>query len=477
MGNESTRIPWFKRLIGDKKFYLMVLGIAVPIMVQNGITNFVSLLDNIMIGRTGTEQMSGAAIVNQLIFVYNLCIFGAVSGAGIFTAQYFGQGDNEGIRNTIRFKLYEGVVLTIAAFLIFTLGGERLIRYYLNDSGSTARAAQTLMYARQYLTIMLAGLPPFMVSSAYASTLRECGETVVPMRAGIAAVLVNLVFNYLLIYGKAGFPEMGVRGAAAATVLSRYVEVLIILTWTHSHKKKNTFAEGLYKQFSIPGNQLKKYIIKGMPLLINETLWGASVAMLVQCYSVRGLEVVAGMNISNTINNVFNIVFIALGDTVAIVVGQLLGAGKMDEAKETDAKMIAFSVFACTLISMVMLLAAPHFPELYNTNAEAKYLAKWFIILTALFMPQNAFLHAAYFTLRSGGKTIITFFFDSVFAWVVSVSLAYILSRFTSLPVILIFAVVKAADFIKVVIGFILVKKGVWIQNIVSEKNRGTGSP
>ena len=458
----------FKKLIGDKKFYKMILMIAVPIMIQNGITNFVSLLDNIMVGRIGTEQMSGAAIVNQLIFVYNLCIFGGVSGAGIFTAQYFGQKDDEGVRNTFRYKLWMACILTVATIVLMLAGGETLINLYLHGEGSRENAAATLLYGKQYLVIMLTGLPPFMLVQVYASTLRECGETVLPMKAGITAVVINLVFNYVLIYGKFGFPVLGVQGAAIATVLSRYVEAVIVVGWTHTHKEKNPYAEGLYQTLKVPAFLTKKILIKGTPLLLNETLWAAGMAMLTQCYSVRGLNVVAALNISNTINNVFNIVFIALGDSVAIVVGQLLGAGDMKKARDTDTKMIAFSVFCCTLVAAIMLLMAPLFPMLYNTNQEARELGKYFIMATAIFMPQNALLHATYFTHRYGGRTIVTFLFDSVFIWCVSVSIAFTLSRFTTLPVIAIYVMVQLGDIIKCVIGFILVKKGVWLQNIVT---------
>lgn len=456
-----------EKLIGDRNFYKMVLMIAVPIMIQNGITNFVSLLDNIMVGQVGTEQMTGVAIVNQLIFVYNLCIFGGVSGAGIFTAQYFGQKDEEGVANTFRFKLWLAVILTGITVVIFLLFGEPLIQMYLNGSQDGGDTAAVLRYGKDYLAVMLVGLAPFMLVQVYASTLRECGRTVVPMKAGIAAVFVNLIFNYLLIYGKFGFPEMGVTGAAAATVLSRYVEAVIVISWTHRHKEINTYIRGLYRTMKIPLSLTKRILIKGTPLLLNETFWAAGTAMLLQCYSVGGMNVVAGMNISNTISNLFNVVFIALGDSVAIVVGQLLGAGKMEEAKDTDRKMIAFSVACCTLIAVLMLFIAPLFPRLYNTNAQSREFATYFILVVAVFMPQNAFLHAAYFTLRSGGRTVITFFFDSVFICCVSVPIAYLLGHFTSLYVVYIFIAVQLADMIKCVIGFILVKKGVWLQNIV----------
>lgn len=458
------------KFIGDKNFYKRVLWLAVPIMVQNGISNFVSLLDNIMIGQIGTEHMSGASIVNQLIFVYILCVFGAVSGAGIFTAQYFGKQDMEGIRHTFRFKIWITLFLTVIVFAVFLLFGDPLIALYLKGEGRAEDAAATLLYGRQYLRIMLIGLPAFGLGQVYASTLRECGETVVPMKAGLVAVMVNLVCNYLLIFGKCGLPMLGVEGAAIATVISRYVEAGIIILWTHTHKEKNPYIEGIYKSFYIPKDVIKRIIIKGTPLLFNEGMWSAGMAMLAQCYSVRGLRVVAALNIANTIANLFNIVFIALGDSVAIVVGQHLGAGEMEEARDADNKLIAFSVTSCVFIAIVMIIFAPLFPYLYKTGADVRSLATQIIMVCAIFLPQSAFIHAAYFTLRSGGKTIVTFLFDSVFVWCVSVPVAFLLSRYTNLPMIWIYAANFFADSIKTVIGFILVKKGVWLHNIVSEE-------
>ncbi len=465
---QTTKHNLIHKLVGNKAFYKMVLAIAVPIMIQNGITNFVSLLDNIMIGQVGTEQMSGVAIVNQLLFVYNLCIFGGVSGAGIFTAQYFGQKNVEGVRQTVRFKVWMASVITLLTVLLLLFTGGSLITFYLQGEGTADSVAATLTYGLQYLWIMLLGLPPFMMVQVYSSTLRECGQTLLPMKAGIVAVFVNLTLNYILIYGKFGAPALGVQGAAIATIISRYVEAAIVLIHTHQHKRENPFVEGLYSSLKVPGALVQKILIKGTPLLLNETFWAAGMAMLTQCYSVRGLNVIAGLNISNTINNVFNIVFIALGDSVAIIVGQLLGAGKMDEARDTDNKMIAFSVFCCTCVALVMLVLAQYFPLLYKTNDEARTLATYFIMVAAIFMPQNAFLHASYFTLRSGGKTIITFLFDSVFIWCVSVTIAFTLSHYTTLPVIAVFTFVQMGDLIKCVIGFVLVKKGVWLQNIVT---------
>lgn len=458
------------KFIGDKAFYKRVLLVAVPIMVQNGITNFVSLLDNIMVGQVGTEQMSGVAIVNQLLMIYYLCIFGGVAGAGIFTAQYYGEGNDEGIRRTFRFKLWMAAALSALAAAVLILFGRSFIQLYLNGSSDGGDTAAALRYGTGYLRIMLLSFPPFMFLQVYAGTLRECGETVVPMKAGIAAVFVNLLLNYILIYGKFGAPVLGVNGAAIATVIARYTEAAIVILWAHRHKLQNTYITGLYRTMRVPAAQAKQYLMKGLPLLMNETLWSAGMATLMQCYSVRGMSVVAGMNISNTINNVFNVVFIAFGDAVAIIVGQLLGAGKMREARDTDNKLISFSVMSCIVISILMLCIAPMFPQMYNTTELSKELASQFIIVQAIFMPMNAFLHATYFTLRSGGKTLITFLFDSAFMWCVSIPVAFVVSRFTKIDAVYIFTVVQSVDLIKCVIGFILVKKGVWLNNITKQR-------
>lgn len=457
-----------QKYIGDRDFYRMLMKVAVPIMIQNGITNFVNLLDNIMVGRIGTEQMSGVAIVNQIMFIYFLCLFGAMSGPGIFTAQFYGYGDDEGIRRTFRYKLWVGAIVTVVGVAILYFFGADLIRLYLNESSGGGDLAATLKYGLGYMQIICFSMPFVFLGFSYSSTMRECGETIVPMRSGLTAVGVNLVFNYLLIYGAFGFPKLGVYGAAIATGISRVVECAILMAWLHTHGEKHTYVRGIYKTVLVPFRWVKKFFITGAPLLVNETLWAMGIFLLNQAYSLRGLNVVAGQNIASTINNVFNIAFFALGDSVAIIIGQLLGAGDMKRAKDTDNKIIAAAVMIGSVVMVLMIATSSLFPQLYNTNAEAKHLAMWFLIVQGIASPKEAFLHSSYFTLRSGGKTVITFVFDSVFMFVVSVPIAYVLSRCTDMNVIMIFAIVHAADLIKCVIGYVLVKKNVWMKNIVA---------
>ncbi|MCR4903766.1 MAG: MATE family efflux transporter [Butyrivibrio sp.] len=453
------------KLIGTKEFYMKMLAIAVPIMIQNGITNFVGMLDNIMVGQIGTNQMSGVSIINQLIFVFNLCIFGGISGAGIFSAQYYGQGNHEGVRFTFRFKLLICAFITLIGAFVLSVFGENLISLYIHSDGNPAGAEETMYYAKLYLRVMMFNLLPFALAQAYAGTLRECDDTLLPMKAGIIAVFVNLVFNYLLIYGKLGFPMLGVVGAAIATVLSRIIEMLIIIVYTHTHSTRHKFIKDAYKSLYIPSELRKNILIKGTPLLLNEALWSAGQTILLQNYSVRGLEVIAALNISSTISNVFNVVFISMGSSISIILGQELGSGKPD-VKEDSYKLAVFAVLACVFTGFLLAIAAPFFPQIYNTEENVKELARNFILIAAFFMPMYAYENAAYFTIRSGGKTFITFLFDSCFVWVFSIPLAFSLTHFTALPIIQIYIFCQLIELIKCIIGFNMVKSGFWINRL-----------
>ena len=456
-----------KRFIGDKAFYKRILAVALPIIIQNGITNFVSMLDNIMVGQVGTIPMSGVSIVNNLIFVFNLCIFGASSGAGIFTAQFHGSRDEEGIRHTFRFKFLMCIAITVIGGLIFSFGNEFLIGLYLTGDGDAATAAGAMAYGVKYLAIMVWGFLPFALTNTYASTMRETGETVVPMTAGIIAVFVNLVLNYVLIFGHFGAPQMGVEGAALATVISRYVELAIVAGWTHLHPGKHGYIRGAYRSMYIPRKLLGGIIRKGLPLLANEFFWSSGMATLNQCYSTCGLDVVPAMNIASTLFMLGSVVFLAMGNSVGIIMGQMLGAGtSKDEVLDSNRKLIAFSVASGIFFGSLVAMVSGAFPQIYNTTQEVRHLATALICINAAIMPFNAFTTATYFTLRSGGRTMVTFLFDSCFVCCFCVPIAFCLSRFTDMGIIALYAICQGTDLIKCTIGSIMLRNGKWIQNL-----------
>ena len=457
-----------KKYIGDKKFYKAVLAIAVPMMIQNGITNFVSLLDNIMVGRLGTEAMSGVSIVNQFIFVFNLLIFGAISAAGIFTAQYHGQGDVDGVRNTFRFKMLINFAAGIIGIAVFALFDDALISSFLHSGSETGDLALTLAYGKEYLFVMLFGLLPHAVSQAYASTMRETEETMVPMIASVAAVATNFLLNIVLIFGYLGFPALGITGAAIATVASRFIELAILLVWAHIHREKCSYLIHAYRSFRIPRTLAAQIAVKGLPLMFNEFFWSLSVTVRNRCYSVHGLDIVAAQNISSTIFNVFNVVYLALGMSVAIIIGNQLGAGRIEEAKDQARKLMAFSVTTGVVIGVLMSLTAAIFPQVYETSDAVRALASYMMIVFAVTMPFASYANAAYFTLRSGGRVYTTILFDSVYMWVIVVPVAFVLSLFKdTVSIQWMFALCSATDVIKTFFGYALLKKGTWARKLV----------
>ena len=443
--------------------------IALPIMLQNGITNFVNMLDNIMVGRIGTDPMTGVSIVNSLLFVWNLCVFGGLSGIGIFTAQYCGKSDDEGVRKTFRLQIITSVLLVLIGITVFAAYGEQLINLYLHEDGGGGSVEATMQAALSYLGVMCIGFLPFALTQSYGTTIRSYGETVAPMIASFLAVGVNLVGNYVLIFGKFGAPALGVVGAAVATVISRFVELTYIAIWAHTHTGRVPFIVGALRSLYVPADLTISCIQKGMPLLLNEALWSGGQAILTQCYSVRGLSVVSAFNISQTLANVFNVAFIAMGSATAIIIGQKLGEwgeSKVQELKEEAWKLTFFSVFLCLISASLMLAISGVFPRIYNTTDEIRALATGLICVTACFMPVHAFNNASYFIIRSGGKTFITFLFDSCFCWLASIPAAYFLAHYTQVPILPMYAMVCSVELVKVGVGLTLVNKGIWIRDI-----------
>lgn len=459
-----------KSVIGDKALYKRIFIFAIPIMIQQGITHFVNMLDNVMVGTVGQAQSTGVAVSNQLMFVFNLCVFGAISGAGIFTAQYFGKGDFEGVKQTFRFKIIFCILLAALGISLFCFKGENLISLYLNKEDNAELAAMSLGFAKSYLYIMLIGIVPYTISQCYGSTLREAGQSTVPMAAGVAAVVVNLSLNYVLIFGKWGAPKLGVNGAAVATVISRFVELAVLVAYTFIRRQKCIFIlEGFkspYISFSLIGEIFKK----GMPLMLNESLWASGIATVNKFYSQRGIDVVAANNISQTFFNVFSVAFMSVGVAIGILIGHDLGSGKNKEKIKKEAfKSIFFSVFVSAVIAIIYAVCAIFIPRIYNVSDNARSIATHLMQVTALTMPLDAFAHASYFTLRSGGKVIITLIFDSFFVWGVTVTAAAVLINYTSLGIITVYFICQSLNIIKCVLGFVFVKRGSWIKNIISE--------
>ncbi len=457
-----------EKYIGDRAFWRMLAVIALPLVVQQGITNLVSLLDNIMVGALGETPLSGVSIINQLFLVFNLTLFGVLSGASIFGAQFYGVLDWRGMRDTFRFRIVFGFAVTVLAMGVFWLWGDSLSMLFLNnENNSPAAVAETLDYAMSYLRIALWGLIPFMLSQTYAGLLRETGQTLHPMIASVIAIVTNLVLNYCLIYGAFFFPRMGVAGAALATVIARVLEAAYVMAYTHLHVKQYPFIAGAYRSLHIPADLCRDIFVKGAPLMLNESLWSVGMTIISSSYSSRGLEVVAANNIATTAWSLFCVLMFAMGSVVAIMVGQQLGAGNIEQAKQIDRRLIFFTLVSHIVMGGLLFLAAPLIPLLYEVGEQTHALAVDMLRIQGIVLPAHAFVHVVYFTLRSGGKTMVTFLFDCVFTLGVSAMLSIVLCRMTALPIMICYALVQGTDLVKVLIAIPLLKSGCWAKTII----------
>ncbi len=458
----------FKKLIGTKQFYVNVINILLPVIIQNFITSFVGLLDNIMVGQVGTLPMSGVSIVNQLLNVFNITVFGVMAAIGIYATQYAGSQDEQGQRYCFRAKTYVSIIIIAVSLCLFIFAGKDLIGLYLNEGSNTlADIETTLAYSSEYLHIMLVGLLPFIGVQVFASTLREIGETKEPMIASVSAVFVNFVLNYILIFGHFGFPAMGIAGAAIATVISRFVELFVIVWAVVRNLDKFKFLRGIFTSFAIPSSLIKNFIVKGSPLVVNEIMWSVGQAAISQCYSLRGLNGVAAINITLTIVNLFSIVNYGLGTAISIVVGHSLGAGKIDEAIENCYKVLFFGFSCCFVLGVLMFVVTPLFPEIYNTSDEVKDLAASLLRISSCMLPVQALYLGSYFTLRAGGKTITTFLFDSCYTCFLSFPFVFVLTHYTQLGIFMVYLLVQLLDVPKVFLGLGLVRGKKWANQIV----------
>ena len=287
------------------------------------------------------------------------------------------------------------------------------------------------------------------------------------MIASAVAVGVNTCLNYCLIFGNFGFPCLGVNGAAVATVVSRFVEMSINVIYVIVNRERLPFAKHLFDSYKVPANLVKDILSKGFPLVINEFFYSLGMVLIVQCYSVRGISAVAAFNIVNTIANVCFVVNIACGNAIAIIVGQKLGAGKIEEARETDIQIIVFSFIINILIGLLLFVFCPLLPRLYNTTEEIKLFATSMLKVYGTYMPIASLYMASYFTIRSGGNTALTFFFDGFYTACISYPLAFVLSRFTSMNIVHLYMCVMYIDIFKVMIGLKMIADGKWAKNIV----------
>lgn len=446
-----------RNYIGDKSFYKKLLIVTLPLIVQQLITTSVQLVDNIMVGKLGESAIGSVAVINQFYFVVILVTFGVLSGAGIYSAQYYGSGDHEKLRETFRFKLIAAGVVGVISFAVFTVFGESLIRLF-SDSPETIKGGL------EYLSIIRYAIFPWVLAVAISNTFRETGVTKPLLYISLVAIATNTGLNFVLIFGMFGFPALGITGAAIATLIARIIEFLLSLLLLK--RRGQLFSTKVRHLFVIAPKVLSGILLMAIPLTLNEGLWSLGQTTFLHAYSTRGDSALAAMTMTNAISQIVFVTFGALATGVAVLVGNTLGRNALDEARENAKKLMATAVIFATFMGMVLFVISFFVVNLYDVPQTTKDMASFNIRINAIFIPVYTFNVVLYFTLRSGGDMRSTLMMDSGYMWVVTVPIALILAYLTTLPVTLMFLCVQAMDIPKLFFGYDRYQKGYWIKNL-----------
>ncbi|MBE6115072.1 MAG: MATE family efflux transporter [Erysipelotrichaceae bacterium] len=446
-----------KNWLFDKDFYKQVLVIAIPLMVQQVIMSSVNLIDNLMVGQLGDATIGGVGVVNRYYMIANFGANGFVASACIFIAQYFGAKDFKRLKQTFSLGIF-GTYVIIIPFTLLALLAPDVILYFFTDD--VAYVAQGI----HYLEVVAYSFLPAALTMIIAGTMRSCGEIKVPLFANILAVFTNAILNYIFIFGKFGAPAMGVVGAALATLISRIIEAIILLVFVKL--RDYDFKVSLNRLFDIPRELIKKVTLKAIPLVTNEVLWGSGMAMLLKLYATRGADVITAYSVAGTTSDIFYSLFNGMAGATTIIVGQKLGANKLEEARKNGYQMILFSTMLAVLFGIMMFGASFIVPGLYDLTPHTKELATNLIrVLSVLFwiFMINA---ECYFIMRAGGDTKNTFLMDSCFMWLVNIPIVASVAYLTDLNIYYVYTIAQLTDLLKMALSFYMIRKEGWVRNL-----------
>jgi putative MATE family efflux protein len=445
-------------LFNDKQFYRNLFAIALPIMFQNFINSFVNMLDTVMIGRLGTVEIAAVGLGNQVFFLYNMALFGLCSGSSIFTDQFWGKRDIQGIRRNTGF----GLILALGGAVLFTTAGllipDRIIAAYSQDPAVITAGAE-------YLRVLAPSFIPFGISMIFMHTLRSVERVKLPMAATFAALSVNAVLNYCFIFGAGPFPAMGVRGAAIATVISRIAETLILILVSYIRKYPPAGSLGELLNFNTA--YVRRFIRIVLPVLINEIIWSFGISLQNLIFARTHTDAIAAFNIVGTVNQLTWVLFIGLGNGVAVLIGKKIGEGDEKSARDYAARITVFSPLAALGAVCILLPVSRLLPFVFNVNENVIASANIMFIILSFFYPFRSFNMAMVVGIcRAGGDTVFCAVYDILFLWALALPLAALAGFVFHAPVWILFLCLNSEECFKVILGFWRLRSGKWLRNV-----------
>lgn len=445
------------KFIGTKDFYQETIRIALPIMLQQFVTSFVNLIDNVMIGSVGATALTSVSVANQFYMIFNSMLFGCCGAACIFIAQFYGAGDHKRCQRVLNINL----LMSLAAAFLFTLIGFIGPSFVL---GLFTKTPSILNLGVDYLDIIKYSFFPNAISFTIMMALRAVAINKVQIKIGLIAVATNTFLNYCLIFGHFGLPMMGVRGAAIATLIARCVECVaycLIL-----YRQKYFFKFDFKGMIHIDRELVSKMLIKALPLTLNEIFFSLGIAMLFKSYIRVDEHLVAAVTVVNTVINIAFIIFGGLSNAVSIMVGKRLGANELDEAKDNATKLIVFGCFVSLFISTILFVVAKYIPYAYHLSSDINETITLLLRIKSFLLPVYVVNVCAFYILRAGGDARSTLILDSGMLWFVNVTVSTFVSLTMDIPLPTFYLLVESLDIVKMMVAFYYLKKGTWIKNL-----------
>ena len=454
-----------RKLFGSKKFYVSALSIALPIMLQQLIQSMVSLIDNFMVSGLGDVSMSGVNVAGQVLFVFMVYLNAISMAGGIFLTQFFGAGDKAGMGQAFRFKLIMGLAAFVPYLLVCIVFPRQVLSLMLIGN---SQASLILDEGVRYIRIMFFTGIPMTFSFSIASSLRDIGKVRIPLYVTIVATLTNTALNWLLIYGNLGFPKMGVRGAALATVIARLLELVIFIVVYVKKKPDFAIKPADFPKLNI--RQFKETLKKGSLVLFCEMVWVFSETLTTAIYNGRGgAEVVSGMAASFSVANLFFVAFGGIYSATGVILGKTLGAGKLERARKEKTWLLSGSAVFGIIMMIFGFGTTLIVPVVYGRlSHNAIVICRNMVILMSVFMPVWVYMNSQMAVARAGGDTAMGAYADSTITLFVMIPLVLCLGIFTDIGPVMLYMFIKLLDLIKVAIFHVWLKKERWLRNLSS---------
>jgi putative MATE family efflux protein len=443
----------------DRNFFVPLISLALPIALQNLVATSLNMLDTFMIGRLGEEAIAAVALSNQIFFLQMLTLFGISSGSAVFTAQFWGKKDLAGLQQTAGMALFLGILSSGLFTLAAQLFPDRILTLFSRDQ-------EVIRLAVPYLRITSVSYMFSAVSIIMSGVLRSTGIAKVPLFVSTGAISLNALFNYLLIFGKMGFPRMGTSGAALATTFARIMEMIVLLGLVYGKKYPAAFHPR--QMGGITGAFLAKYFHRLYPVLLNEIGWSLGMTMFTLVYARMGTDILAGFNISNTIVQFAFVFFMGTGNASAVILGNMIGRGdSRDDIQRCGKKLLYLSPVMAVAVVLVIFILSPYVPLLFNVSPRVRLLVTHFMwIVCPVILVKVSNIHIIVGILRSGGDTHICAALELIPLWFIAIPSMAVTGLVLHWNPLLVYLVSMSEEFIKYLLGLFRVLSAKWIHNL-----------